>query len=73
MSEGSYDENDYMHEDEDEDEDMEMGYDSDEDGKRMPLGCGKAQALSSLIHQPAGTKKVTSKLSQTRTRQSLTM
>jgi hypothetical protein len=37
MSDDSYDENDYMHEDEDEDEDVEMSYDSDEDGKRMVL------------------------------------
>ena len=73
MSDGSYDENDYMHEDEDEDEDMEMGYDSDEDGKRMALVVAKAQALSSLIQQPAGTRRVTLKLSQTRTRRSPTM
>jgi hypothetical protein len=41
MSDDSYDENDYIHEDEDEDEDVEMGYDSDEDGKRMAFVVAK--------------------------------
>jgi hypothetical protein len=41
MSDDSYDENDYMHEDEDEDEDVEMDYDSDEDGKRMAFVVAK--------------------------------
>jgi len=47
MSDDSYDENEYMHDDEEEEEeDIEMDYESDGDGEINGFSCGKAQALT---------------------------